>query len=252
MSSADGSGRTNRTSDEASRSARSECNPPTSDRVVSGLTHLVSDLIQEISDLKKQRDYALGALDALVVAMALVERGGRVVYINQEGCRLLSAPGLLKLSKGRITASQPHNQRTFLRFLQAACVRAHNGMMHRRSLLLRSETDTFAALSVTIVPCRSSPITDHPHGLYLLAAKPLGTMEDITAISRELFDLTSAEAQIASALAAGLPLLQAAEVHGIRVSTARTHLSRVFQKTGTQQQSQLVSLLRDAVIPIHR
>ncbi|WP_192642958.1 helix-turn-helix transcriptional regulator [Bosea sp. OAE506] len=215
-------------------------------------SHLVSELIQENFDLKMQRDYALGALDAVAVAMALVERSGRFVYINRTGCRLLSAPGLLHLSKGRITASQPHTQKTFRRFLEGACGAARHGTVHRRSLLLRSEIKTLAALSVSIVPCPPSPAAHHPNELYLLAIKPLGTMEDITVTSRELFNLTSSEAQIASSLAAGLSLSEAAELHSIRVSTARTHLSRIFQKTDTQQQSQLVSLLRDAVLPVQR
>jgi DNA-binding CsgD family transcriptional regulator/PAS domain-containing protein len=61
---------------------------------------------------------------------------------------------------------------------------------------------------------------------------------------RSLFALTAAEAKIASSLAAGLTLKQAAEESSIRITTARSYLEKIFRKTGTNQQSQLVALLK--------
>ena len=55
---------------------------------------------------------------------------------------------------------------------------------------------------------------------------------------------TPAEARLAADLAAGLTLAQSAGRHGIAVKSARTYLERVFQKTGTHQQSQLVAMLK--------
>jgi len=51
--------------------------------------------------------------------------------------------------------------------------------------------------------------------------------------------------RLAASLAQGLPLGKAAMEQGIKVSTARYYLERVFHKTGTNQQSQLVSLLKN-------
>lgn len=61
-----------------------------------------------------------------------------------------------------------------------------------------------------------------------------------------LFDLTRAEAQLASALACGYSLSGAAELSGITVKSARTYLERVFDKTGTNQQGGLIALLKGA------
>jgi DNA-binding CsgD family transcriptional regulator len=60
---------------------------------------------------------------------------------------------------------------------------------------------------------------------------------------RDQFHLTKAEAEIVAALLSGLPL-KAASRPGASVATARTHLSRVFQKTGAHSQTELVNLLR--------
>jgi DNA-binding NarL/FixJ family response regulator len=61
-----------------------------------------------------------------------------------------------------------------------------------------------------------------------------------------LFDLTPAEVRLATALAKGLNLKMAAAEAGLQFSTVRTYLNRIFRKTGTNQQSQLVALLKSA------
>jgi DNA-binding CsgD family transcriptional regulator len=65
-----------------------------------------------------------------------------------------------------------------------------------------------------------------------------------------LFGLTPAEAKVASALASGQSLAEAADEQMVRITTARTHLARIFQKTGTRQQSQVAALLRAAHLPV--
>lgn len=61
-----------------------------------------------------------------------------------------------------------------------------------------------------------------------------------------LFDLTPAEMRLASSLARGLSLMDAAQAGGVKFSTARSYLERIFRKTGTNQQGQLIALLRSA------
>jgi DNA-binding CsgD family transcriptional regulator len=61
-----------------------------------------------------------------------------------------------------------------------------------------------------------------------------------------LFDLTPAEVKLAVALATGRTVQQAAIDASIQLTTARTYLDRIFRKTGTHQQSQLVALLKSA------
>ncbi len=58
-----------------------------------------------------------------------------------------------------------------------------------------------------------------------------------------LFDLRPGEARIAYDLASGLTLEESARRRSLTLQSARTYLKRVFQKTATGQQSELVSLL---------
>jgi DNA-binding CsgD family transcriptional regulator len=57
------------------------------------------------------------------------------------------------------------------------------------------------------------------------------------------FGLTRCEARLASSLASGLRLRDIAQRYGVEVGTIRAQLKSVFLKTGTQRQSELVSLL---------
>lgn len=61
-----------------------------------------------------------------------------------------------------------------------------------------------------------------------------------------LFDLTPAEARFAQALAAGHSLKAAAKRLHLAESSGRTYLARIFAKTGTHRQAELVSLLGTA------
>lgn len=62
-------------------------------------------------------------------------------------------------------------------------------------------------------------------------------------LMRDLFSLTRSEIALASKLANGLTLTEAAELAGIGRETARTHLKSVLRKTATRRQSELTALL---------
>lgn len=57
------------------------------------------------------------------------------------------------------------------------------------------------------------------------------------------FGLTPAEAAFAVEIAKGDGKPAAAERRGISFATARTHLSSIFEKTGTHRQAELIRLL---------
>lgn len=60
---------------------------------------------------------------------------------------------------------------------------------------------------------------------------------------REAYGLTPAEERLALLILQGLRLAEAEAVLGIRHSTARTHMKRIYAKTGTRRQVELVRLL---------
>jgi DNA-binding CsgD family transcriptional regulator len=63
---------------------------------------------------------------------------------------------------------------------------------------------------------------------------------------RRRYNLTSAEAALAAEILKGDGRKAAAQRCGISDATAKTHLSNIFEKTGTHRQAELVRVLLDA------
>ncbi|PZO02229.1 MAG: LuxR family transcriptional regulator [Hyphomicrobiales bacterium] len=219
---------------------------------LSPLLRKVTELSRQVGHLKLQRDEARGALDALAMAIVIVDRDLQVSYANEGADEILSDPeGAVGLRQGRLFARQPTDQRQLKRLVEAALRCAIDPLEeHRSSMIVQGSGDAAHALSVCVMPVASARPGTTPPARVMMALRPMGMATDLVVSSRQLFNLTESEARFASALASGLSLTQAAEVQGVRISTARTHLARIFQKTDTRQQSQLVSLLRGAVLPL--
>lgn len=60
---------------------------------------------------------------------------------------------------------------------------------------------------------------------------------------RELYGLSRCEAETAAVLAEGKSVAEAAESMEVSMNTVRAHLKRLFVKTGTSRQSELMLLL---------
>ena len=63
--------------------------------------------------------------------------------------------------------------------------------------------------------------------------------------------LIGGELRVLLAIAPGLGLREAA-ILGIRETTAKTHLQRIFAKTGTSRQTELLHLLKNTASPLQR
>jgi DNA-binding CsgD family transcriptional regulator len=83
------------------------------------------------------------------------------------------------------------------------------------------------------------PLGDGRTALLKLYDQDLGLVVDERALS-SLYGLTRGEAVLAARLVQGKSIEQAAEELFISAHTARTHLKRIFMKTDTHRQTELV------------
>ncbi len=72
------------------------------------------------------------------------------------------------------------------------------------------------------------------------------------AVAQGIYGLSAAQAQLATLAAQGVDLATAAVKMGVSINTVRTHLQRMFDRTGTHSQSALVGLLLSAEVPTAR
>ncbi len=173
---------------------------------------------------------------------AVMSANGRVIAANQ----LLDAMPSTFLSRAfdRLAIG---DSRADVLFQEAVRIIAGDLTPVVRSIPLRATTER-PAIVLHVLPLRRSAQDIFAGGNILVVAATVrtGSPEPSPQILSVLFDLSPAEAKLASALGSGCSLKTAALNLNITVKTARTYLERVFYKTGTQRQSELVALLRGA------
>jgi DNA-binding CsgD family transcriptional regulator len=77
----------------------------------------------------------------------------------------------------------------------------------------------------------------------LFVTRAVAALTDTTPLLQALFDLTTAEAQVAARVAAGQAVEDIARADGKSALTLRNQLRSVMQKTGCRRQVDLVRLL---------
>lgn len=144
---------------------------------------------------------------------------------------------------GRLSISHAGSNRLF----QEALAAARGAPSTTRSVPIPAIGDHPACV-MHMVPLRHSALDLFPGGAVLLAVSVPRSSAIVPSadVLTGLFDLTPAETRFAAALvSARSPKVAAARV-GITERSGRTYLARIFSKTGTHRQSELISLLQSA------
>jgi len=95
-------------------------------------------------------------------------------------------------------------------------------------------------LELTVLPRAHSSIAGAP--ALLLQLRRVKRAERIQCL-RSAYRLTTAESEVAAALADGFALRDIAKTRGASLSTVRSQLQTIFTKLGVQRQSELVRTL---------
>lgn len=192
----------------------------------------------------------------LPFGVLLVGADQRVIEANELAAALLSRPGSrLRIEAGRLVSMAANT--TDLRKSIDVARRSRSGetacgIDH----LIRQPAENGRSdnLMVTVMPLadtgNAGPAWEPMAAIIIREIAPR-LPEGFDAHLRAIFNLTPAEARLATNLCAGQSLKVSAELQDIRFSTARHYLEGIFQKTGTRRQSQLVALLKN-VQPLQR
>jgi DNA-binding CsgD family transcriptional regulator len=130
------------------------------------------------------------------------------------------------------------------RLLQSAIEGGFGDLERVRSVPVAA-TDSRGACVIHILPVRHSANDLFPGGDLILAVSGVrkSALVPSPQVLMGLFDLTPAEVRFASGLIAGASVQEVSASLGIAASSGRTFLARIFDKTGTHRQSELLSLL---------
>jgi DNA-binding CsgD family transcriptional regulator/PAS domain-containing protein len=193
---------------------------------------------------EQYREAVTEVMDRLPTGVIFVDKDGKQVASNRAAQRLLALDDGLAVREGRPFATLADSRLGFETLLRGALTREP----------AESKSSTVLRISR---PSRRTPFTalvEHLH-----AAPEVGFARDAVAVifvsdtddvhrvgvqkrMAELYHLTLAEAELTELLCEGKTLDQAAECRGVTPHTARSQLRRVFTKTATSRQTDLVRL----------
>ena len=188
------------------------------------------------------RDAAFELVEQLADGVVVVGHGADVLYAN-EMARSLEAQGTLKL-KPISTWSAPHSRR-LAGLVRSALAGGAGGTMsvpsHDRSRLL--------SMVVAGLRSRESSVLREAHirgaACVLFVIDPLQRRVIGTQHLIDAYGLTRAEARVAASVFSGVLASTSASASalGLSANTVKTHLRRIFAKTGTKGQGELAALL---------
>ena len=173
-------------------------------------------------------------LDRIHVGAVLLDESGRIAFANSRARDLLQSGTPVLETDGRL-AVWPPQKKHFDRLLWSAM----EGRRDAHPLTLGAYDEEHRMIMV-IEPLHAEPLTRSRWTIAWIVdsdgAEP--NCEWLAA----LHQLTPAEKNVTLNLARGLSTVEVARKLSISVATLRTHLRRIFGKTGCQNQAALVRL----------
>jgi len=195
---------------------------------------------QQLEGVLSSRQGMAEALDYMRRGVFGLDLTGRIVFANQAARLLLAAGDVLRADGGLLAANRPDRTTVLQRMVRSAALGGVTRVLAlprpNGGLPLMLET---VPMGSSVAPLGLRP----PPAVLLLIDDPENDGAPTAAALREHYGLTTTEAAMAIHAARGAGLGAVAQVLGIAPSTARSHLKRVFDKTGTHRQAELAWLL---------
>lgn len=182
-------------------------------------------------------------LDRLSSGVILLDRRARILYANAPARALDASQGPLQLRNATVTARSPLHAPRLGALIRAAIAGLPTGSMS----VPRLHDGRF--LTIVVVSVRGRDVDRFAHlrmpdaAVMLFIVDPANRGGVSPELIRDAFDLTAAEARVAIAVSSGLGIPEVAHQFSLSPNTIKTHLRRVFAKTGTASQVELTRLI---------
>ncbi len=171
-------------------------------------------------------------LNYLSTGVILINEQMEPTFINDTAKTLVNATNLINLSNKQLTLTDVDLQNQLILLVQES--------KDGKITLTDGSVDTTIYLLISPLQnslnsrSNSAPISI----IFLFSGRK--DQAQLETVLEYLYGMTKAESRLAAALMRDPRLEQAASSIGITVNTARTHLKKLFSKTGTDRQSSLV------------
>ncbi len=184
--------------------------------------------------------------DRMSAAIFLVGSGGRIVYVNEAGERLLSQNDVLVRRMDSLVILDP---RATAALNSIILIKDHNAGDDENSAPIPLTGKIGESYFAHILPLTSGLRRQVADGYAARAAvfirkAKLGWASPAELVAKA-YKLTSSEIRVLYAVAEEEGIGKVAEMLGISGETVRTHLKHIFEKTGKRRQADLIKLLAE-------
>ena len=184
----------------------------------------------------------LQAVDRLEQGIVLVAQDTRILFASAAAREFLSAERGLRVSEGCLSARAPAESAALRGLIaRATC---DSGRDPPPLFSMQVGEPPLLVLVTTAAPMTAAGLRGAAGLLFIL--DPRRSSLPSLNVVRQYFGLTTMEAAVAVEIIRGKGVAACARRLGVSVETARTHLRRIFGKTGVRRQAELVHLLLSA------
>jgi DNA-binding CsgD family transcriptional regulator/PAS domain-containing protein len=212
-------------------------------------------LVGKVIDLHKVEAASLAdTLDGLATAMILVDAGGRIVHANAAALTMLDEASVVSGSTGRLVAADAEAEKALRDiFMRAESGDAAVGTNGVAVPLTARNGERYVAhvLPLTSGTRRKAGVVYSAVASVFVRKAALEVAHPLEVIANT-FKLTPAEMRVLMMIVnvGGVP--EVAPALGISETTVKTHLQRIFAKTETDRQADLVKLVASYMSPLSR
>lgn len=188
-------------------------------------------------------------LDQLPTAVILLNTQATIQYVNSAGLALLARRDPLINANGRLCVSPSSVQAELLTAVEHS---SRDDPSMAGSLPVRTRSGERLALHVVPLgrgTVRPGLLPGAVSAVFVTQVSARGV--GAGSLAARMFSFTPAEVRAFEHLAGGRTVAETARELGVRPSTIKTHLLRIFEKTGVHRQADLVALAH-ALAPPHR
>jgi DNA-binding CsgD family transcriptional regulator len=182
-------------------------------------------------------------MDSLSQGIVFLADSGTVIYCNRAAETILRAGDGISLQNGALCTTRSNSNGELRQAIRHAISPATT---HGREVVFVARSSWRRPYQIVVAPLRNRfrqfVATPAPVAVAIITDPEQQQSTNVQLLIQS-YKLTPKEAELAVRLSAGKTVGQAAAEMGITYETARTHVRRIFSKTGTSRQAELLLLI---------
>ena len=196
----------------------------------------------ELGSLRRKLATFTGHLERYPYAFLLADAERRILYSNAAAREIVATEDGLAIENGRLVALSHPSDAAFGQAMAESA--AGSGPSMRRLEIPRpSRRKPYRVILMPVDDSRTIPLGVAVPAVSILVIDADSFSTPDPKVLSELFLFTPAEARVSAKLVLGQSAEEIAADSKTSVETVRTHIKRIFSKTATSRQSELVSLI---------